>query len=156
MTISSELEILKTNLQNSYTSAANKGAILPQVQSFSNLSATIATITGSSSNTYGIDLAYEYTENLLNTQEVFLLHEVLCEMVYVLDGVYKTSRKDINKQLSALLDFVTIEDSDVMKNALQFYADTRLDFVDCILLSYFKTNNIQVATFDKKLKNKMK
>ena len=98
----------------------------------------------------------DYTENLLNTQEVVLLHEVLCEMVYVLDGVYKTSRKDINKQLSALLDFVTIEDSDVMKNALQFYADTRLDFVDCILLSYFKTNNIQVATFDKKLKNKMK
>lgn len=98
----------------------------------------------------------DYTENLLNTQEVFLLHEVLCEMVYVLDDVYKTSRKDINKQLSALLDFVTIEDSDVMKNALQFYADTRLDFVDCILLSYFKTNNIQVATFDKKLKNKMK
>ena len=66
-------------------------------------------------------------------------------MVYVLDGVYKTSRKDINKQLSSLLDFVTIEDSDVMKNALQFYADTRIDFVDCILLSYFKTNNIQVA-----------
>lgn len=69
MTISSELEILKTNLQNSYTSAANKGAILPQVQSFSNLSATIATIAGSSSNTYGIDLAYEYTENLLNSHE---------------------------------------------------------------------------------------
>ena len=59
----------------------------------------------------------DYTENLLNTQEVFLLHEVLCEMVYVLDGVYKTSRKDINKQLSALLDFVIIEDSDFMKNA---------------------------------------
>lgn len=98
----------------------------------------------------------DYTENLLNTQEVFLLHEVLCEMVYVLDGVYKTSRKDINKQLSALLEYVVIEDSDVMKNALQFYADTKLDFVDCILLSYFKTNNIQVATFDKKLKNKMK
>lgn len=77
-------------------------------------------------------------------------------MVYILDGVYKTSRKDINKQLSSLLDFVTVEDSDVMKNALQFYADTRLDYVDCILLSYFKTNNIQVATFDKKLKNKMK
>ena len=52
----------------------------------------------------------DYTENLLNTQEVFLL----------------------------------------------LYADTKLDFVDCILLSYFKTNNIQVATFDKKLKNKMK
>ena len=98
----------------------------------------------------------DYTENLLNTQDVVLLHEVLCEMVYVLDGVYKTSRKDINKQLSALLDYVAIEDSDVMKNALQFYADTKLDFVDCILLSYFKTKNIQIATFDKKLKNKMK
>ena len=98
----------------------------------------------------------DYTENLLNTQEGFLLHEVLCVMGYVLDGVYKTSRKDINKQLSALLEYVAIEDSDVMKNALQFYADTKLDFVDCILLSYFKTNNIQVATFDKKLKNKMK
>ena len=97
----------------------------------------------------------DYTENLLNTQEVYLLHEVLCEMVYVLSGVYQTKRKDINNKLSALLDFVTISDSDVMKKALQFYEETTLDFVDCILLSYFKTNSIQIATFDKKLKNKM-
>ena len=98
----------------------------------------------------------DYTENLLSTQEVYLLHEVLCEMVYVLNGVYSTSRKDINNKLAALLDYVTISDIDVMKKALQLYEETKLDFVDCILLSYFKTNSIQVATFDKKLKNKLK
>lgn len=98
----------------------------------------------------------DYTENLLSTQEVYLLHEVLCEMVYVLNGVYNTSRKDINNKLAALLDYVTISDIDVMKKALQLYEETKLDFVDCILLSYFKTNSIQVATFDKKLKNKLK
>ena len=43
-----------------------------------------------------------------------------------------------------------------LKKALQFYEETTLDFVDCILLSYFKTNSIQIATFDKKLKNKLK
>ena len=94
----------------------------------------------------------DYTENLLNTQEVCLLHEVLCEMVYVLNGVYQTKRKDINSKLSALLDYVTINDSDVIKKALQFYEETTLDFVDCILLSYFKTNSIQIATFDKNLR----
>lgn len=98
----------------------------------------------------------DYAENLLNTQDVYLLHEVLCEMVYVLSSVYQTKRKDINNKLSALLDYVTINDSDIMKKALQFYEETSLDFVDCILLSYFKTNSIQIATFDKKLKNKLK
>ncbi len=98
----------------------------------------------------------DYTENLLSTQEVYLLHEVLCEMVYVLNGVYNTSRKDINNKLAALLDYVTISDIAVMTKALQLYEETKLDFVDCILLSYFKTNSIQVATFDKKLKNKLK
>ncbi len=98
----------------------------------------------------------DYTESLLNTQEVYLLHEVLCEMVYVLNNVYKTTRKEINTILSALIEYVIINDSDVMKKALQFYADTTLDFVDCILLAYFKNNKIQIATFDKKLKNKLK
>lgn len=55
---------------------------------------------------FGNFIVADFTENLLNTQEVYLLHEVLCEMVYVLDGVYKTSRKDINNQLSACFIFI--------------------------------------------------
>lgn len=81
MTISSELQTLQTNLQNSYTSAANKGATIPSVQSFGNLSATIDSIAGGSSNTYGIDLAYEYTENLLNSNE-----DIANEILYVVNN----------------------------------------------------------------------
>jgi len=81
MTISSELQTLQTNLQNSYTSAANKGANIPSIQSFGNLSATIDSIIVGSSNTYGIDLAYEYTENLLNSNE-----DIANEILYVVNN----------------------------------------------------------------------
>lgn len=98
----------------------------------------------------------DYAENLLNNEEVFLLHEVISEMVYVLKGVYNTERQEISEKISALLKYTDTIDKDVMLFALQAYAETKLDFVDCILYAYSKIKNTNIATFDKKLKNKMK
>lgn len=97
----------------------------------------------------------DFAENLIESNEVHLLHEVLSEIVYVLNGVYNTERKDICEKVSLLLDYVKITDKDVILKALQTYAETKLDFVDCILFAYNRVSNIEIATFDKKLKNRI-
>ena len=98
----------------------------------------------------------DYAETLLNNHETFLLHEVIAEMVYVLSSVYNIKRIDISNVLSNLLIYAETDDKAVMLQALKNYSQTKLDFVDCILLAYSMIQNIEIATFDKKLVNKIK
>ncbi|MBQ7537381.1 MAG: PIN domain-containing protein [Treponema sp.] len=96
----------------------------------------------------------DYAENLLRNEEVYLLHEVISEMVYVLKKVYDTERKEISERICNLLKYTETTDKGVILLALETYAETKLDFVDCILYAYNKTKKIEIATFDKKLKNR--
>lgn len=78
--------------------------------------------------------------------------EVLCECVYVLQGkVYGFSRPEISRALSALLEDVECERGASMLRALEVYASTRLDFVDCILAAMAEVEGRDVLTFDRKL-----
>lgn len=81
----------------------------------------------------------------------FTLPEVLAEVVYVLSKVYGVERKEISSTLIILLDSLEINRREIMINALEIFADTNLDFVDCILAAYHKTDSVEVFTFDKKL-----
>lgn len=57
MAVSDQIERIKTNIANAYTTAETMGATMPEVQNSENLSATIGTITGGDSTTeekYGI------------------------------------------------------------------------------------------------------
>ncbi len=95
------------------------------------------------------DLACQVIDNT----EVLILSEVLAEVVYVLEKVYKVPRTDISKTLLLLLDKPTIimEHFEIISNALIYYQQFKLDFIDCILLSYSKSNGSIIHTFDKKL-----
>ncbi len=97
----------------------------------------------------------DYAETLLNNNEAFLLHEVIAEIVYVLNSVYNIKRKDICEELTNLLAYAETDNKAVMLQALKNYSLTKLDFVDCILLAYSMLQNTEIATFDKKLKNKI-
>lgn len=77
--------------------------------------------------------------------------EVLAEVVYVLMGVYKAQREDISEWISCFLDDVTIENRQAILYALRVFADTSLDFVDCILIGYNRILGQHVFSFDKKL-----
>ena len=86
----------------------------------------------------------------------FLLPEVLCEIVYVLEGVYGATREELRDTLTLFLDLVECEIPDIFRDALALYADHRkLDFVDCILLARHRRNGDGVATFDKSLSAKL-
>ena len=83
------------------------------------------------------------------------LPEVLAEVVYVLKGVYKIDRKEISRTLIDFMDEVTVENQDIMIEAFSLFSETSLDFVDCILIAYHRTDGIEVVSFDKKLNKKL-
>lgn len=86
----------------------------------------------------------------------FLLPEVLMETSHVLRTFYGIDRRDITEQLLIVLKWVRMERKPVMIRAIEIFAETKLDFVDCILAAYHALENAEVFTFDKKLINQLK
>lgn len=77
--------------------------------------------------------------------------EVIAEVVYVLKSVYSTPKDKIKSIIRGLSDIIRIENADCVVHAIDIYADTSLDFVDCLLVAYHSLNNESVFSFDKKL-----
>ena len=82
---------------------------------------------------------------------VYLLPEVLAEIVYVLQGVYSVPRPEIAMRLQLLIGEVQTEHPDVLKSALEIFGLRKLDFVDCLLVTYNNHLGDTVASFDRKL-----
>ena len=84
-------------------------------------------------------------------EQVYLSNEVVAEIIYVLEKVYKFDRKIIFDRLYGIMNLTNIFNFDkrfVLK-ALEIYKTTKLDFVDCLLCAYSEIDEIK--TFDKKL-----
>ncbi len=90
-------------------------------------------------------------EETLIDREVFISNEILAEVVYVLNGVYKLPQDKISSVLIELMSFSNVVNPDkhIVLKALEIYGEGKLDFVDCILCAYSKVD--EVLTFDKKL-----
>lgn len=80
-----------------------------------------------------------------------VLPEVVAECVYVLAGPYQLDRALISKTLLALLEEVDCERRVIIQKALDIYASSKFDFVDCILVSTNRLTSQPILTFDKKL-----
>jgi predicted nucleic-acid-binding protein len=93
--------------------------------------------------------------NYLEQHKVNIPTEVLVEIVYVLESVYRVNRKEISSKLSSLISYPNIEiaNKDVITESFKIYAQRKLDFVDCILCAYKTIQNVEIVTFDKKIKN---
>lgn len=91
--------------------------------------------------------------DIIDREHVFASMEVICEVVYVLCGVYKVSRQEVAVRLPEFihLEHISVSDSDVMLRALVVFAEKNIDFVDAILFAYHAERGDQIATFDKKL-----
>ena len=84
-------------------------------------------------------------------QGSFTTTEVLAEVVYVLNGIYKESRSNICKVLTILLEDVHIEHKTMVITSLDIYCYTNLDYIDCVLVARKKVLGDDVFTFDRKL-----
>ena len=56
--------------------------------------------------------------------------EVIPEVVYVLDKVYRIGRNEIAGAIANMLEDVHVDHADVILGALELYARTGLDYVD--------------------------
>lgn len=77
--------------------------------------------------------------------------EVLAEVVYVLNRVYKINRETIAYSLITVLSEVKLYQSEVYCKALTLFAERKLDFVDCILIARHRLLGEEIFSFDKKL-----
>jgi predicted nucleic-acid-binding protein len=96
-------------------------------------------------------------EKELALNSCLLPMEVIAEMVYVLSKVYKIDRATIAETIEGLMkiNHVWILYPEVVSCAIWKYASTKLDFIDCLLVGYAKTENYTVYTFDKELKKQL-
>ncbi|TAL51660.1 MAG: type II toxin-antitoxin system VapC family toxin [Methylovulum sp.] len=92
--------------------------------------------------------------DILEQYAATLPMEVACEVVYVLQKVYAVNRKDIQQQLSNLLDekLVDMDKPAIFLKALEYYRTSTLDFVDTLLWAYHVIERQDVFTFDDKLR----
>jgi predicted nucleic-acid-binding protein len=97
-----------------------------------------------------LDQAFQ-AKNILENENVLITNEVIAEIIYVLEKVYKKERDYIYYALYKLIiqrNILNFDKRFVLK-ALEIYKDTKLDFVDCLLCAYGEVD--EIVTFDKKL-----
>ena len=99
------------------------------------------------------NMAQEARERL--KQEPYCIKcEVLVEVVYVLEKVYKTERDEIGRSVLDLMDTenICMESEDTVRCAVETYKTSSLDFIDCMLYAYQMIDGEKIFTFDKPLK----
>ncbi|MDE6889365.1 MAG: PIN domain-containing protein [Eubacterium sp.] len=104
-----------------------------------------------------IEEQFQQVKNAVRMDKCYVTLEVMAEVCYVLEGLYQVSRKDIVDNFRRLNFDVVILNADVFLRALEIFDEPpKLDFVDCLLYGYEMERGVDVITFDKKLKKKLK
>lgn len=95
----------------------------------------------------------EQANEKMERHSIFIPNEVIAEVVYVLEKVYKVDRSQIGDSLQNLLGYgnITTLDHSVLIEALKVYSEIKIDFVDSLLFAYSKIAGHTVFTFDMKL-----
>ena len=103
------------------------------------------------------DMAKTVNE-LIIKNKITIRYDVMAEVVYVLEDVYKLPRNEIRDGIKTFLSLpnVETETKNVLLLALDTYADRKMDFVDCLLYGFKVLYGYDVFTFDKRLNNLMK
>ena len=103
-----------------------------------------------------IEEQFEQVNTIIMKEKCYVTLEVMAEVSYVLEGLYQVERKDIIDNFRKLNFDVTILNADVFLRSLELFDKTpKLDFVDCLLYGYKMERNIDIITFDKKLKKRL-
>ena len=100
--------------------------------------------------------AAKATEIIRNGVEV--IPETISEVLYVLTSkiLYAIPRPYAAKAIIALLDDISIDRETTIRNALNIFGETRLDYVDCLLIAEGLSADTEIMSFDRKLLNELK
>lgn len=78
---------------------------------------------------------------------------VMAEIVWTLESFYRLSRNDVRDRVLAILNTQGLEtvDGDLVLQAITWYAEKNVDFIDAYNVAWLLTQEVQVAyTFDRK------
>jgi len=87
-------------------------------------------------------------------KKLFTSTIVFFEIFWVIKSFYSEKKERLIKTLQKVLDldFIKIEEKEVLKDTLEVYGKTNLELEDCYNLAYAKAHKMtKFATFDKKL-----
>lgn len=100
----------------------------------------------------------QQVEDIINQYPVLVVPEVVAEVVYVLRSVYKKERYQIGMGIIEFMEMDNIisDCKGAIIKGLKLYAETSLDFVDCLLCAYHLEYDYEVCSFDKKLNKLIK
>lgn len=103
------------------------------------------------------ELSAKATELIVNEQTC-CLDAVVCEVVYVLGGVYKMDRIEIAELLFKIFDndIISPENKPIILKTLSIFKETKMDFVDCLLIANHLVTHQPIFAFDKKANNYIK
>ena len=96
-------------------------------------------------------------KDIMLNNNVIILTQVIAEAIYVLKGVYNSTRQEIATSLLSVCDMdnVKLENDEIVRFAIEEFCKSNLDFVDVLLYSHQKFTAIPIITFDKDLKSKL-
>jgi predicted nucleic-acid-binding protein len=97
-------------------------------------------------------LQFNIVKELIENDSVFVPTEIIAEVVYVVYKVYKIPHNLISNHILFFLEDIDYK-AGILVNAIKTFGKGKLDFVDCLLVEYSKSNKYSVFSFDKKLKN---
>ena len=86
-------------------------------------------------------------------RRILLPDLVLCETLWVLEGIYEATRSDLLASLKALWNEAAFvfEDSDRLQSAINRFEKGRADFSDYLIDEICRTSGRSLQTFGKKL-----
>lgn len=84
-----------------------------------------------------------------------IIPESLVEITYVLNKGYKVPRKEISNVMIDFFEDIDLIDKMVYETAFKIYAETKLDYVDCILVARHIIYGDKIHTLDKKLNDEL-
>ena len=85
----------------------------------------------------------------------FTTPEILAEVSYVLRKVYQMTREQSAETIKAVLNDVHTDEKEILRYAMDLYASSSLDFVDCVIVARHNIADIPVFSFDKKLNHRL-
>ncbi|MCB1193605.1 MAG: PIN domain-containing protein [Leptospiraceae bacterium] len=90
---------------------------------------------------------------IFQENHVYVLVEVLAEVIYVMEKIYKMDRLEISNTISQFISYnnILVDNKDIVEVALNTYQEKKIDFIDSILYGYSVCRKAKIHTFDKKL-----
>ena len=81
-------------------------------------------------------ILFEKAKNIIEHESVFVLNEVVAEIVYVLTKVYKIPKKEVSEILITLFsnDNFLFHSKKILFRALKIFSESSIDFIDSISL----------------------